>query len=85
MANDILKGQWKQMRGQVRNWWGKLTDNDLDRIEGNKEKLVGMLQEKYGYTHAQAEQQVDQRMREYDQQHGRTSTGRGTQPPSTHA
>ncbi len=83
--DDVLKGQWKQMRGQVKNWWGKLTDNDLERIQGNRDKLVGALQERYGYTQLQAEQEVDRRMTEYNTQHGRSSTT-GTQPPSgTHA
>ncbi len=83
--DDVLKGQWKQMRGQVKNWWGKLTDNDLERIQGNRDKLVGALQERYGYTQLQAEQEVDRRMAEYNTQHGRSSTT-GNQPPTgTHA
>ncbi len=48
MNTDILEGEWKQMRGQVREGWGKLTDDDLDTIAGKRDKLVGTLQEKYG-------------------------------------
>ncbi len=78
MANDILQGQWKQVRERVKSWWGKLTDNDLDRIQGNRDLLIGALQEKYGYTRAQAAEQVDRRMNELnakrrddsDRQHG---------------
>ncbi len=54
MNQDILQGQWKQMTGQMRNWWGKLTDNDWQRIQGNRDKLVGALQEKYGWSREQA-------------------------------
>lgn len=83
MANDILQGQWKQVRGHMKNWWGKLTDSDLERIQGNKDMLLGALQEKYGYTRAQAEQEVDRRMREYDQQSNRSSTNRSDRPSSS--
>ncbi len=69
MNQDVLEGQWKQMRGQVREWWGKLTDDDLDRVQGKTEKLIGLLQEKYGYTKAQAEAEVNRRMNEYKMQH----------------
>ncbi len=69
MNRDIMQGDWKQMRGQVREWWGKLTDDDLDRIGGHKDKLVGMLQTRYGYSREQAEQEVDRHMRDYDRGH----------------
>ncbi len=69
MNQDVLQGQWRQMRGQMKTWWGKLTDNDLDRAQGNMDKLVGLLQEKYGYTRAQAETEVNRRMNEYKMQH----------------
>ncbi len=59
MNDDMLQGNWKQLKGQVRNWWGKLTDDDVDQIAGNREKLVGKLQERYGYTKEQAEREVD--------------------------
>jgi CsbD-like len=38
---DILEGKWKQMRGELKTWWGKLTDDDFDRISGQKDKLIG--------------------------------------------
>ena len=56
---DILQGKWKQAKGQVKQQWGKLTDNQLDRIEGRAEELVGLLQESYGYSRERAEQEVD--------------------------
>ena len=59
MNQDILAGNWKQTRGQVKHWWGKLTDNDLDRINGRIEELIGSLQETYGYTRELAENEVE--------------------------
>ena len=66
MNQDILAGKWKQMRGELKTWWGKLTDDDVDRIGGQKDKLVGLIQERYGYTREQAEQEVERRLQEYD-------------------
>jgi uncharacterized protein YjbJ (UPF0337 family) len=63
---DILAGKWKQMRGELKTWWGKLTDDDFERIGGHKDKLVGLIQERYGYTREQAEQEVERRLQEYD-------------------
>jgi len=61
MNNDIFEGKWKQMRGKAKVWWGKLTDDDLDKVKGNYDKLVGLLQEKYGYTREQAEEEWEKR------------------------
>ena len=65
MNNDIFAGQWKEMRGALRSWWGKLTDDAFERIGGQKDKLIGVLQEKYGHTREQAEREVDRRFNEY--------------------
>jgi uncharacterized protein YjbJ (UPF0337 family) len=59
MNRDILAAQWKQLRGEIRIRWGKLTDNDLDMVQGRWEKLVGLLQERYAYTRAKAEAELD--------------------------
>ena len=59
MNEDILKGQWKQIRGQVKEWWGVLTDDDLDKINGRRDQLIGMLQQKYGFTKDQATRELD--------------------------
>ena len=64
MNEDIVKGQWKQFRGQAKIWWGKLTDNDLDQINGERERLIGKLQERYGYTREQAINDVNKRLKE---------------------
>jgi uncharacterized protein YjbJ (UPF0337 family) len=66
MNNDVLKGKWKQMRGEVKKWWGDLTDDDLAWIEGERDKLVGRLQERYGYNREKAEAEVDRRFSEYE-------------------
>jgi len=61
MNSDIFTGKWKQMRGQAKIWWGKLTDDDLEKVNGNVDKLTGLLQEKYGYTKQQAEEEIEKR------------------------
>jgi len=57
MNEDILKGKWKEIKGSVKEQWGNLTDNDLTEIEGKQEKLVGLLQSKYGYSKDKAEEE----------------------------
>jgi uncharacterized protein YjbJ (UPF0337 family) len=59
MNRDTLAGQWKQLTGEIKNRWGKLTDDDLTRAEGDYDKLVGVLQERYGYARERAQQEVD--------------------------
>ena len=59
MNADQIKGQWKQLRGEIRKQWGKLTDDELDRIAGERDKLIGKIQEKYGMTKEQAEREVN--------------------------
>jgi uncharacterized protein YjbJ (UPF0337 family) len=66
MNADVLKGKWKQLRGEVKTWWGNLTDDDFDQIDGERDKLVGRLQERYGYAKERAEAEVDQRLRDYE-------------------
>jgi uncharacterized protein YjbJ (UPF0337 family) len=67
MNTDVLEGQWKQIRGKARDWWGRLTDNDLDRIAGKFEILVGLLQERYGYTRQQATDEIDERISAFEE------------------
>ena len=66
MNEDIFAGQWKQMRGTLKSWWGKLSEDDFEWIEGQKNKLIDLVQEKYGYTRDQAREEVDRRFNEYD-------------------
>jgi len=60
MNEDILKGQWTQLKGRVREQWGKLTDDDVDRIHGQSEQLIGKIQERYGIAREEARKQVDE-------------------------
>ena len=62
MNKDELKGKWKQVKGNAKKNWGKLTDDDLDQIEGNKDILEGKIQERYGISKEEAKKQID----EYD-------------------
>ena len=57
---DVIEGKWKQFSGEVQAQWGKLTDDDLDVIAGKKDKLVGKLQERYGWSRNEAENKVEQ-------------------------
>jgi len=66
MNKDILEGKWKQMRGNAKTWWGKLTDDDLDRAAGKYDVLAGLLQEKYGYTRQRADEEIDKRLKELE-------------------
>ena len=58
MNKDRLEGNWKQFKGTVREKWGKLTDDDLDVINGRRQQLVGRIQENYGIAQDEAEKQV---------------------------
>jgi len=66
MNKDIFEGNWKQIRGEAKAWWGKLTDNDLERAAGKLDVLAGLLQEKYGYTREAAVNEIDKRVTEYE-------------------
>ncbi len=59
MNTDILAGKWKQLQGEIKRQWGKLTDDDLDIVEGHYDKLVGLVQERYGYAREDARNEVD--------------------------
>lgn len=58
MNSDTLKGQWKQVVGRAKESWGKLTDDELLKVEGNAQRLTGLVQERYGVTREEAENQV---------------------------
>lgn len=66
MNKDVFEGKWKQIRGKAKGWWGKLTDDDLDRAAGKYDVLTGMLQEKYGYTREHAAAEVEKRVKEFE-------------------
>jgi len=58
MIEDILKGQWNQMKGRIRQQWGRLTDDDVERVKGDRDVLIGKIQEHYGRTRAEAEAEI---------------------------
>lgn len=58
MNADTFAGQWKQLKGEVKTRWGKLTDDDLAQTEGNYDKLLGRIQERYGYAKDRAEREM---------------------------
>ena len=60
MNSDQLQGKWKQIKGSIKEKWGKLTDDDIDVINGQQEQLVGRIQERYGIAKSEAQKQVDE-------------------------
>jgi uncharacterized protein YjbJ (UPF0337 family) len=59
MNEDTFKGQWMQLKGKIREQWGKLTDDDVDQIQGRSEQLIGKLQNRYGIARDEAQRQFD--------------------------
>lgn len=57
---DLVEGKWKQMKGQIREKWGNLTDDDLEMIAGKRDQLIGRLQVRYGIAKEEAAKQVDE-------------------------
>jgi len=64
MNKDVLEGRWKEMRGQVKEWWGKLTGDHLERAGGKADQIIGLLQQKYGYAKEHAEEEFNRRLKE---------------------
>ena len=62
MNEDIFKGKWKELKGSVKEKWGDLTDDDVTAVEGKTEKLVGILQVKYGYSKDEAQEEYNKFM-----------------------
>ena len=73
MNRDILQGNWKQLKGNIKEQWGKLTDDDLTMAEGNYDQLVGRIPERYGYSRDEAQRRIDERL---DRRCGETGFGR---------
>ncbi|MCA9866048.1 MAG: CsbD family protein [Anaerolineae bacterium] len=66
MNDDILQGKWAQMKGKIKQQWGKLTDDDLDRIGGKRDEIVGLMQERYGWERERAETEFDDYLKGQD-------------------
>lgn len=65
MNRDILKGRWLQFKGRIKREWGKLTDDDLDLIQGSYEMLVGRLQEHYGRLREEIERELARQLKQW--------------------
>ena len=69
-TGDPLKDQWEQLRPQLHSWWDRLTEADLMQIDGQKDRLISIVQQRYGYPRERAQQEVERRLQEYG---GRTA------------
>ena len=71
---DLFSGWWKEARGSLRSWWGKLTDDDIEYIAGQKDRLIGLVQQRYGYAREKAREEVERRIQETQSQVGNSLT-----------
>jgi uncharacterized protein YjbJ (UPF0337 family) len=69
MNQNILEGKWMQLKGSIREKWGDLTDDELEQIAGKRDKLAGVLQERYGYTELEAEREIDSFLDTWEHDH----------------
>jgi len=69
MNEDIIKGKWKQLKGNMKKRWADLTDDDLQYAEGNHDYLVGRVQERYGRSKDEAKREVDDFVRDLPPEH----------------
>lgn len=66
MNRDVMQGKWKQIRGRIKQQWGKLTDDQLEQVNGHYDRLAGFLQEQYGYSEDRARMEVDNFLKNQD-------------------
>lgn len=66
MAAYTIKEQWKNIRAMSKVWWGMLTEDDLDMIDGRRDQLIGKLRERYGYSKDQAAREINRRLSELE-------------------
>jgi len=78
--NDVMAGSWKQLHGQMKETWGKLTDDDFAAIDGKRENLVGVLQTRYGYAKSKAETEVNERLAEWQKSSIKNRNGEQIEP-----
>jgi uncharacterized protein YjbJ (UPF0337 family) len=69
MNQNILEGTWMQLKGSIREKWGDLTDDELEQVAGKRDKLAGVLQERYGYTELEAEREIDAFLDTWERDH----------------
>ena len=70
MNRDIAQGQWKQLKGKVREFWGRFTDDEVNELDGRFDNLAGKIQEKYGLAKEEAAEQVNDFLDRYGQKRG---------------
>lgn len=77
MNKDEFTGNWRPVRDPAKEWWGQLTSDSLDKVVEQRNKFIGLIQEKYGYTREKAEREFDRHMAEYQatRRSGSVSTG----------
>jgi len=73
MNQDIFDGNWKQLKGKVREQWGRLTDDDLDKAAGKRDQVLGKIQERYGIAKDEAERQL----KDFEESYSRSTTSAG--------
>jgi uncharacterized protein YjbJ (UPF0337 family) len=66
LNKDIMVGKWEQIKSRVKQRWGRINDDQLDRISGNYDELAGLIRERYGYTHEKARKDVDEFIQKLD-------------------
>lgn len=74
MNSDQLEGKWKQVKGEVREKWGQLTDDDIHVIAGRRDQLIGRIQERYGIAKEEATREVDAFMKSLDAESSRVAS-----------
>jgi uncharacterized protein YjbJ (UPF0337 family) len=65
MNEDIVQGKWRELRGKVRERWGKVTGDDVERLKGTSDELIGLLQQRYGYEREQARKEIREWAKRY--------------------
>jgi uncharacterized protein YjbJ (UPF0337 family) len=78
---DQMEGKWKQVRGSIRERWGRLTDDDLEQVAGKKDQLVGRIQERYGIAKETAAKEVDDFLKTYQVESESEGKGRAAGRP----
>ncbi len=65
MNKNIIKGNWNELKGQIKQQWGKITDNDISQLEGTYDELAGLLEKNYGYRKEEVEKEIEKFIKKY--------------------
>ena len=74
-TKDILQGKWHEVKGGVKQQWGKLTDDDVTSLTGKQEQLAGVLQKRYGYARTQADMEINRFVTDFDKKQNTRPAG----------